>query len=148
MTITYIRAGEQPAIAVGTTGAGATPDLPNHGVSVITATSSEVYTLMPPRAGVKKTIVFNGSSATTLAPIVRGSSAQTVTFSGGTLGGNTALPTMFKLAATRSTKMAVSVELMGLSSTSWLVTSVHPVQLETTLAATVLGSGSVTFSTT
>ena len=146
MPITYVRTGPQPAIALGTTGAGATPDLPNYGVSVITATSSEVYTLMPPEAGVLKTIVFNGSSATSLTPIVRGSSAQTVTFSGGTLGNNSALPTMFKLAVTRSTNMAVTVELLGLSSVSWLVKNVFPTNLDTTI--TGFGGGSVTFSTT
>lgn len=144
--VTYVRSGPMPTIAFGTTGAGATPDTPNHGVTLFTHTSSEVITLMPPEAGVRKTIVFNGSSATTLTPTVRGSSAQTVTFSGGTLGGNTALPTMFKLAATRSTNMATCVELLGLSSVSWLVTGVHPVILAVTIAG--LGVGSVTFSTT
>jgi hypothetical protein len=105
-------------------------------------TTADIFTLMPPEAGVRKTIVFNGSSATTLTPVVRGSSAQTVTFSGGVLGGNTALPTMFKLAATRSTNMATVIELVGISSVSWAVTSIHP------WTTNAQGSGSVTFSTT
>jgi hypothetical protein len=140
--VTYVRTGPMPQIAVGTTGAGATPDLPNHGVSLITATSSEVYTLAAPVAGVEKTIVFSVSSSTGLTPIIRGSSAQTVTFSGGTLGDNTALPTMFKLAATRSTNVNVVVGLVGLSSVTWAVKSVYPVM------TTGNGGGSVTFSTT
>jgi hypothetical protein len=146
----YYRTKQAASIQVtaGTTAAGATPSMPNHGVSVIGNTTTEIFTLMAPEVGVEKTIVFSGSSSTSLTHTVRGSSAQTVTFSGGTLGGNTALPTMFKLAATRSTKMNVVVSLIGMSSVSWAVKSVYPVQLETTLAATELGVGSVTFSTT
>jgi hypothetical protein len=140
--VTYVRTGPIPQIAVGTTGAGATPDLPNHGVSLITPTSSEVFTLAAPEAGVQKTIVFSVSSSTALTTTVRGSSAQTVTFSGGTLGGNTALPTMFKLAVTRSTNMNTIVDLVGLSSVTWAVKSVYPV------ITTGNGAGSVTFSTT
>jgi hypothetical protein len=139
--VTYVRTGPIPQIAVGTTG-GAVTDLPNHGVSLITVTSSEIYSLAAPEAGVSKTIVFSVSSSTGLTTTVRGSSAQTVTFSGGTLGGNTALPTMFKLAATRSTNMNVVVDLVGLSSVTWAVKSVYPV------ITTGNGAGSVTFSTT
>lgn len=142
MAVTYTKTGPMPLITKGSSGAGATPDTPNHGVTLIDVSSSEIYTLMPPEAGVRKTIVFNNSSATSLTPVVRGSSAQTVTFSGGTLGSNTALPTMFKLAATRSTNMATVVELLGLSSVTWAVTGVQPVM------SSGLGSGSVTFSTT
>lgn len=140
--VLYIKTGPMPFVVGGTTGAGATPTLANFGVSVITATSSEVYTLKAPEAGVEKTIIFDVSSSTGLTPVVRGSSAQTVTFSGGTLGGNTALPTMFKLAATRSTNQNVVVKLRGKTSVEWMVESVYPVM------ATGNGSGSVTFSTT
>jgi hypothetical protein len=134
----------QPALVVGTTG-GAVNAIKNWGVTIISATSSEVYTLTPPEAGVEKTIVFQ-SSSTGIAPLIRGSTGQTVTFSGGALGANTALPTMFKPAVTRSTNMNVVVSLVGLSSTEWAVKSVYPVIMLTTLTGN--GVGSVVFSTT
>jgi hypothetical protein len=139
--VSYVKKGPSAQVTLGATG-GATTFIPNHGVSLVVATSSEIYALAPPEFGVEKTIVFSVSSSTGITPVVRGSTGQTVTFSGGTLGGNTALPTMFKLAATRSTNMNVCVDLLGLSSVSWLVKSVYPVM------TTGNGGGSVTFSTT
>lgn len=138
----YYRASRlsgEPNLVVGTTG-GAVIGVKNWGVTIISVTSSEVYTLQPPEKGVAKTIVFQ-SSSTTITPVIRGSTGQTITFTGA-MGANTALPTMFKLAATRSTNQNTVVQLLGNSSTEWLVTSVYPVM------STGLGSGSVTFSTT
>lgn len=140
--VLYVRTGPMPFITASSGAAGGSPVLPNFGVSVIAATSSDIYTLKPPQAGVEKTVIFDVSSSTGLTHVVRGSSAQTVTFSGGTLGGNTALPTMFKLAATRSTNMNVVVSLVGKSSVQWAVKSIYPIM------ATGNGGGSVTFSTT
>jgi hypothetical protein len=140
--VLYVKTGPMPFITASSGAAGGSPVLPNFGVSVIAATSSDIYTLKPPEAGVEKVILFDVSSSTGLTHTIRGSSAQTVTFSGGTLGGNTALPTMFKLAATRSTNMNVCVSLVGKSSVEWIVKSVYPVM------TTGNGGGSVTFSTT
>jgi hypothetical protein len=141
--VSYVKKGPAAQVTLGATG-GATTMIPNHGISLVVATSSEIYTLAPPEFGVEKTIIFSVSSSTGITPTVRGSTAQTVTFSGGTLGGNTALPTMFKLAATRSTNQNVVVSLVGVSSVSWAVRSIHPY---TTFSAAGI-NGSVTFSTT
>lgn len=137
--VSYVRTGPNPNIAVGTTGGGVA-DLPNYGVSLITATSSEVATLRPPEAGIRKTLICN-SSSTTITPLVRGSTAQTVTFASA-MGANTALPTMFTFAATRSTNMNTVVELLGLSSVAWAITSVYPIM------TTGIGGGSIVLSTT
>jgi hypothetical protein len=126
----------------GTTGAGTANKAPNSGLTILSHTSAEVVVLEPPSPGVKKQVLFTTSTSTGLIPIVRGSTAQTVTFSGGAMGDNTALPTMFKLAATRSTNMAVSVDLVGVSSVSWAITGVWPVM------TTGIGGGSITLSTT
>jgi hypothetical protein len=138
----YVRTGGVASVGVGTTGAGTAPSMPNHGVSFVTSSTAEAYVLEPPTPGVEKTIIFTGTSSTGLVHIIRGSTAQTVTFSGGTLGDNTALPTMFKLAATRSTNVNVVVKLIGVSTTSWAFVSVYPPMV------TGNGAGSITVSTT
>lgn len=129
-------------VGFGTTGAGTATKAPNSGLTILSHTSAEVVVLEPPTPGVRKTVLFTVSTSTALTPVVRGSTAQTVTFSGGAMGDNTALPTMFKLAATRSTNMAVSVDLIGVTTAAWAVTGVWPVM------TTGIGGGSITLSTT
>lgn len=113
------RAGQviQP---VGSTGAGTAPSMPNNGVSVITATSSEVYVLEPPVAGCQKTIIIT-SLTTTVAPVVRFSTASGVVSLAGSTGN-----TILTAAAIRSTTIATCIQLLGLNATSWALTSVCP----------------------
>jgi hypothetical protein len=140
--VRYVRTGGDANVGLGTTGIAAGPTLPNYGLSIINVTTADVFVLQPPTAGCEKKILFTTSTSTGLVIVVRGSTAQTVTFSGGAMGDNTALPTMFKLAATRSTNMAVSVDLVGVSSVAWAITGVYPIM------TTGIGGGSITLSTT
>ncbi len=137
--VQYNRTGPLGTVASGTTGGGVA-DLPNWGTSIINVTSSEVFTLAPPEKGVRKRIVF-ASSSTTITPNVRASTGQTITFTGA-MGANTALPTIMKLAATRSTNTVAVVDLEGLSSTEWAIVSVYPIM------TTGIGGGTITLSTT
>lgn len=110
----------QLAVTVGSTGAGTAPSMPNHGVSIITATSNEVYVLQPPVAGCEKTIVFQ-SLTTTVLPVVRLSTASGVVSLLGSTGNS-----IITAAAIRSTVLATVVTLKGINSTSWVITGVCP----------------------
>src|SRR6185436_2482129 len=112
------------ALISPTTGASTAANVA-YGITIVAYTSSEPITLLPPSPGLRRTIVCN-SSSTSITPLVRGSTAQTVTFASA-MGGNTAIPTMFRFAATRSTNMNTVVELVGLSSVAWAVTNVYPI---------------------
>lgn len=105
---------------VGSTGAGTAPSMPNSGVSIVTATSNEVYVLQPPVAGVEKTIIFQ-SLTTTVLPVVRLSTGTGVVSLFGTTGN-----TIMTAAAIRSTVLATVVTLKGINSTSWVITGVCP----------------------
>lgn len=129
----------EAAVRVGTTG-GAVVGMPNYGVSIVSATSTEVYTLAPPVAGCRKTIVCT-SSSTGITPTIKLSSNAAQTVSLTQLGGNQ-IATMFKFAATRSTGAATVVELVGINSTSWVMTNAFP------CLSTGAGNGAVTLSTT
>jgi hypothetical protein len=143
MAIHYNANGEA-IVGHGTTGAGTANKAPNSGLTILSHTSAEIIVLEPPIPGVRKTILFTNTTSTGLLPVVRGSTAHTVTFSGSTSMGadNTALPTMFKLAATRSTNMATCVELVGCTTGAWAICSVYPIM------TTGNGGGSITLSTT
>jgi hypothetical protein len=127
----------QVQTAVGTTG-GAAIGMPNWGVSLVAATSTEVYVLAPPEAGITKRIICT-SSSTTITPLVRASTAQTITIGG---PGANVQNTMFRFAATRSTLAYTVVDLVGLSSVAWAVANVFPCM------STGGGNGSITLSTT
>src|SRR5512139_211560 len=121
MSYSYARLSGEPQVALGTTG-GAVVGISNWGVSVITATSAEVYVLQPPVAGCEKTLVFNTYSTTAL-PVVKlcTNAAQSISL----MGSSTNL-TVLKSAATKSTVAATVVQLKGISSTQWLITNVFP----------------------
>lgn len=110
----------QVEVPTGSTGAGTAPSMPNHGVSIISATSSEVYVLMPPVAGCEKTLVFT-SLTTTVVPVVRLSTATGVVSLVGSTGNS-----IITLSAIRSTVFATVVTLKGHNSTSWILTGVCP----------------------
>jgi hypothetical protein len=132
--------GEKFVAATGTTGSGA-QDFPGTGVSVVTVTSSETFSLEPPVTGRRKTIILN-MYTTTIAPEIWASTAAggTVTFMGGTTG----YTKLKYVAAGRSTVAATVVELIGINSTQWAVTSVFPVTTATT-GGTMVG-GCITLS--
>jgi hypothetical protein len=117
--------------------------MPNTGVSIITATSAEIYVLMPPVAGCEKTIVFNTYSTSAL-PVVKlcTAGAQSVSL----LGVSTNL-TVMKSAATKSTVAATVVQLKGISSTQWMITNVWPTMAGVTTGSTIVASG-ITVSST
>lgn len=132
--------GELPSI-LGTTGEGTAPSMPNSGVSVITATSAEVYVLQPPVTGCQKTLVFNTYSTTAL-PVVKFCTAAAQSIS--LLGVSTNL-TVIKSAATKSTVAATVVQLIGINSTRWAITNVFPANVSTGTTVIALG---VTVSST
>lgn len=119
------------ALQVDTTGA-TTMGMAAYGVSLITATSSEIYTLNPPKPGLRKMIVCTSSSSAA-QPVIRGSTAQTVTFD---KVGNT----MFKIKPAASTHNTI-VTLVGLSSVQWAFQSIFPT------LTTGVNNGVITLST-
>lgn len=135
--VTYNRTGT--AVPMGTTG-GAVADLPPYGVSIVDVTSSEVYALGAPTAGMRKILICT-SSSTGITPTIKLSTNAAQTVSLTQLGGNQ-IATMFKFAATRSTAAASVVELVGINSTSWVMTNVFPCM------TTGAGNGTITLSTT
>jgi hypothetical protein len=132
--------GEVAVVGSGTTGSGVA-DFPNHGVSIVTVTSSETYCLEPPVAGRRKTIILH-MYTTTIAPEIWASTVASggVTFMGGTTG----YTKLKYVAAGRSTVAATVIELIGINSTRWAVTSVFPVTTATT-GGTMIG-GCITMS--
>lgn len=132
--------GDKFTAGSGTTGS-AVADFPNQGVSIVTVTSSETYCLEAPVAGRRKTIILN-MYTTTIAPEIWASTAAggAVTFMGGTTG----YTKLKYVAAGRSTVAATVVELIGINSTQWAVTSVFPVTTATT-GGTMVG-GCITLS--
>lgn len=124
-------AGSQTAAPLGTTG-GTIANLPNEGLSIVSVSSADTYTLAPPEQGVRKTLVCTSSSS--VARVVRtttGSGDQTIT-----VGNQTATKITFPAAAT----MDCVVELVGLSSLRWAITSQVPPGVSTVGGAT-LSSG-------
>lgn len=109
----YVRTGADVDVGVGTTG-GAVADLPNTGVSYLTA--REVYTLAPPFKGARKTLVCT-STTTSAGTVVRASTGTTIAIH--VAGGVTGTQTSFAAATTGT---AVQ-ELIGLSSVAWAVVS-------------------------
>jgi hypothetical protein len=128
-------AAESVSISTGTTGAGTAPSMPNYGISVLSATSSEVYVLQAPVQGVRKTICFAGNSTANNA-VVRLSTATGVVsfFNGATTG-----LTIMTCAAARSTASCQVVEMVGMNSTSWMILNVFP--CTTTPTAANMGGG-------
>jgi hypothetical protein len=118
------RTGGELRTINGTTGAGAANEkMPNSGVSVIGNTTTEVFVLAPPVAGCRKTIVIT-SLTTTVLPVIR---TSTVANGGGiTFVSNTTGKNLLSVLGTRSTIAATVVELIGINSTSWVVSSVCP----------------------
>jgi hypothetical protein len=121
----YFRSRSQGEVRTvnGTTGAGAATKMSNYGVSVLSVTSSDVFVLEPPVQGCRKTIVIT-SLTTTVVPVIR---TSTVANGGGiTFVSNTTGKNLLTVLGTRSTIAATVVELIGINSTSWVVSSVCP----------------------
>jgi hypothetical protein len=127
--------GEVVNITTGTTGAGTAPTMPNYGVSVISATSSEVFVLAAPTPGVRKTLAFSGNSTANNAVVRLSTASGVVTFFNGTSTGQSILT----CAAARSTASCQVVELIGMNSTSWMILNVFP--CTTTPTAANMGGG-------
>jgi hypothetical protein len=122
-------------ITTGSTGAGTAPSMPNWGVSVISATSSEAFNLQAPVAGVRKTLVFAGNSTANNAVVRLSTASGVVSFFNGATTGQSILT----VAAARSTASCQVVELLGMNTTSWVILNVFPVT--TTPTAANLGGG-------
>jgi hypothetical protein len=122
-------------ITTGSTGAGTAPSMPNWGVSVVSATSSEVFVLQAPVAGVRKTICFAGNSTANNAVVRLSTATGVVSFFNGASTGQT----IITCAAARSTASCQVVELLGMNSTSWMILNVFP--CTTTPTAANLGGG-------
>lgn len=120
------------ALQTNTTGATTAGMVP-YGVDLITATSSEIFTLQPPKPGLRKRIVCTSSSSAA-QPVIRGSTGQTVTFD---KAGNT----MFKIKPAASTHDVV-IGLIGLTTARWAFESIFPI------LTTGLSAGVITLSTT
>jgi hypothetical protein len=127
--------GEGFVVGSGTTGSGVR-DFPGHGISVVSVTSSETFALETPQTGRRKTIILN-MYTTTIAPEIWASTAAAggITFMGGTTG----YTKLKYVAAGRSTVAATVIELVGINSTQWCVTSVFPVTTATTGSSMVGG---------
>ncbi len=129
-------------LAVATSG-GAVFNIKNWGVSMISVTSADVFTMLPPTAGCQKTLVF-GASSSSVATVVNLSTAQTVSVLTST--GSQADPyTKIKKAVSASTNTPTVVCLTGLNTTSWVITSVFPGATTTPTAA--IWGGAITLST-
>ncbi len=128
-------AGEIVGITSGSTGAGTAPSIPNYGLTILSATSNEVYVLQPPVAGVRKTIAFAGNS-TANNPVVRLSTTSGVVtlFNGQTTG-----ISIITCAAARSTASCQVVDMIGINTTSWMLLNVFP--CTTTPTAANVGGG-------
>jgi hypothetical protein len=127
----------EPRTVNGTTGAGTATKMPNSGISVIGNTTTEVFVLEPPVTGCRKTIVIT-SLTTTVLPVIRTStSGGAIGFVGATTGLN-----LMTVAGTRSTAAATVIELIGINSTSWVVSNVCPGSSTATInLAVTLSSG-------
>lgn len=141
MGYSYAKLSGEPQVAVGTTG-GAVISMTNWGVSVISASSAEVYVLAPPVAGCEKTLVFTSSSTVATAVKLSTNAAQTVTV----LSPTGSTYTVIKKSAAASTVACTVVTLKGLNSTAWLLANVFPGATTTPTAASL--GGSITMSTT
>jgi hypothetical protein len=141
MPYTKTQRAAEAALALGTTG-GAVADIANHGVTYITGSTVETYTLAAPVAGCRKTIVFN-SSTTTLKPIIKLSTVGT----GATFMANVTQSTglnVMEFTSDRSTAHASVVELVGVNTTSWLITNIWPIC--TAPSASLVGGKVITLS--
>jgi hypothetical protein len=119
-------------VNTATTGLGTTAGILNNGVTIISGSTQESYVLGRPEVGITKRIICT-SVTTTIAPIIRGSTAQTVTFDA---AGNT----MFRFSSGTSHHRVV--DLIGLTTLTWAITNVYP------CLTTGLGNGTITLSTT
>ena len=113
--VRYRYTGSELLYTAQTTG-GAVVDIPNNGVTVITSTAAERYVLAPPVAGCQKRLVFlvSTSSLSRLIELSSLSSGDSVTLTH-TTGSNTATEISFE------STVAGFVDLLGLSSNSWLL---------------------------
>jgi hypothetical protein len=114
--VKYRRTGTNLMFTSQTTG-GATVDIANTGVTVITSTAAERYVLAPPVAGAQKTLVFTCAAGTTGSRTVELSSAS----SGDTI---TLMHTTGSVTATEilwDSTNSGRVELLGLNTTQWML---------------------------
>ena len=120
----YTKTDRSAALArpLGTTG-GAVADISRDGVTYITGTTVETYTLEAPVAGCRKTIVFN-SSTTTLKPVIK---LSTVGTGASFLGMAATGLNVMEFTSDRSTAHASVVEMIGVSATGWLITNIWPI---------------------
>lgn len=107
------RGVEQKLVAANTTG-NSTFNIPNHGVTHITAAAAANYALDAPAEGVRKVIVVTGAITTNGAVTVQGSTnaAAAVKF------GN-ATQTQFTVTASTGVLPIAGIELLGINSTLW-----------------------------
>ena len=104
-----VRVGEQKLENAIVVASSAKIGIPNYGVTEIPSTAAVDYVMASPSEGVRKTLY--SVTTTSAAVVVRGSTAATVTF------GNQGA-TQLTFAATH----AMSVDLLGVNSTQWIIT--------------------------
>jgi len=120
------RVGEKSLEVSATTGSTAIT-IPNYGVSELLSTAANTYVLGAPDEGIRKTLY--SVTTTSAAVIVRGSTGTTVTFDN---QANTQI--------TFNATVDMIVDLLGVSSTRWLVTNVHPDNLAENTTGVVVGT--------
>ena len=111
----YTGFGSMTDVGVGTTG-GAVANMPNHGLSYVTA--NETYCLQAPYKGARKMLVCVSTSTAAGAVVLAATSSGNITFNQAGHG---------KISFAAATTERQVVELVGLSSNQWAITNAYPV---------------------
>jgi len=122
------RGGEGKAFSAATTGTTkATID--NSGITELTSTAANSYVLGAPSAGVRKTLICQTptSAAVTVLLCTDGAASVTVGTTGNT-------------RVTFNSTVQSVVELIGINSTRWAVSSVYPDNVAANTTGTVFGT--------
>ena len=113
-------AGPDAFLEPVSTVASSAVSIPNFGVTILTtgtaaSSTSSLYLLDKPFAGVRKTLVFNSSGTATNAIYVYTSTDASICFSGSSIGS-----TLCCIGS--SDGIRATVDLVGLNSTQWAIT--------------------------
>src|SRR5262245_21830187 len=128
MPYTRTSRGKQDQVLQGATALTATRLTPNNGFTVITnaTTAADIYVLEPPVSGCRKTLIFNTALATASElPVVNTVTVKTAGINFMVpAGGSTGLWQLNLTTLRALTSSPVVVELLGINSTAWVITSV------------------------
>jgi hypothetical protein len=112
-----------PLVGPLTRGSSTVATIPNYGITVLTTDLGTDFVLAPPVAGCRKTLVMNQA---TTGVLVRANVAGST----GIIFGSTG-PTVIEFDAAGDK----SVDLVGINTTQWHITSVRPVSTAIVIAA-------------